>query len=106
MGSLRLWANLLTSEEVSDFVIPLEIRSSVESQGDAKSTIDYCKKDGKIYREEGECAKPGRRSHLMDMREHFKARKRNIDAIEDNNLIEKKKTTTKVVGKACLHGVT
>ncbi len=56
-------------------------------KGSGAQNIEYCSKDGKIYREEGKSATPGKRTDLISLREHFKSQKRLRTAIEDDELI-------------------
>lgn len=56
-------------------------------KGSPASNVEYCRKDGKIYREEGKLSNSGKRNDLVALREHFKSSKKLKTAIEDDVLI-------------------
>jgi len=56
-------------------------------KGSELQNIEYCKKDGKLYREFGKPKIPGDRTDIKKLRNHFKIGKRKLDAIEDDDLL-------------------
>lgn len=57
------------------------------AKGNPAQNIIYCKKDGKVYREEGKVSRQGKRNDLVRLREHFKENKTLKTAIEDDDLL-------------------
>lgn len=55
-------------------------------KGNAKQNIAYCKKDGNIYREFGEPKQQGKRTDILDLRDHFKNGKRLREAVLDDSM--------------------
>lgn len=56
-------------------------------KGTAQDNIEYCKKDGVVYREEGKPAAPGTRTDIHSLRDHFKNKKRLQSAVESDELV-------------------
>ena len=56
-------------------------------KGNAKQNIEYCKKDGNIYCEQGKPKQAGKRTDLIALREHYKSGKRTRQAIEDDGML-------------------
>lgn len=56
-------------------------------KGSPGQNVEYCKKDGCLYREEGTVSNPGKRNDLVSLREHFKSHKKLKTAIESDDLI-------------------
>lgn len=57
------------------------------SKGSAIQNIEYCKKDGVVYREEGTPTQQGKRTDIHSLRDHFKTNKKLKAAIESDVLV-------------------
>lgn len=55
-------------------------------KGNEQQNIEYCKKDGNIYREFGEPKKQGKRNDILAVRDHFKQGKRLRSALDDDDM--------------------
>lgn len=57
------------------------------AKGNPHQNVIYCKKDGKVYREEGKVSQQGKRNDLVRLRDHFKEKKTLKEAIESDDLL-------------------